>query len=139
MLSEFKMIDSSRRGLEAVSGSQDRDQQPSKKKRRKRKKRLAIPAGLVFYTTAILALASSGIVYLEGHDFLAFSAGVCILIAIVLFINERGGFTRSKRMRRSGETRVAFNDTEILILFILLMIGIFVSVVAFLDRSMVDL
>ncbi|HMB90247.1 MAG TPA: hypothetical protein VKP65_05325, partial [Rhodothermales bacterium] len=121
------MVDSSKRGLEAVSGHKDREQPepPKKKRRRRRKKRLAIPAGLVFYTTAILALASSGIVYLEGHDFLAFSASVCILIIMVLFINERGGFTRSRRMRRSDETRVSFNDTEILILFILLMIGIF--------------
>lgn len=133
------MVDSSRRGLEAVPGPKDRDKREPPKKKRRRKKRLAIPAGLVFYTTAVLALASSGIVYLEGHNFLAFSAGVCILIAVVLFINERGGFTRSRRMRRSDETRVSFNDTEILILFILLMIGIFVSVVAFLDRSMVDL
>jgi amino acid permease len=133
------MVDSSRRGLEAVPSPKERDKLAhQKKKRRRRKKRLAIPAGLVFYTTATLALISSAIVYLEGHNFLAYSASVCILITIVLFVNERGGFTRSKRMRRTGETRVSFNDTEILILFILLMIGIFVSVVAFLDRSMVD-
>ena len=133
------MGDSSRRGLEAVSGHKDRDQpEPPKKKRRRRKKRLAIPAGLVFYTTVILALAGNGIVYLKGHGFLTFSVSACILIVIVLLINERGGFTRSRRMRRSDESRVSFNDTEILTLFILLMIGIFVSIGAFLDRSMID-
>ena len=111
--------------------SDTRHRYPKKKRHRsKRRRRLAIPAPLVFYATAALASMSFALVYLKGARFLGFSIGSCLLIFTTLVLNERFGFTTSKRLRRSYEARNKFNELEIVALFSLLMLGIFVSVVA---------
>ena len=101
-----------------------------KRRRPRRKRGLKIPAPMVFYATAGLAAMSSALVYLKGEQFLGFSIGSCLLILATLLLNERFGFSTSKRLRRSHEARNKFNELEIAALFVLLMLGIFVSVVA---------
>ena len=112
----------------SASGSKRRH--TKSKRRRRRKRRLAIPAPLVFYATAGLAAMCFALVYVKGDRFLDFSIGSCLLILVTLIINERVGFSKSKRARRSYEARNKFTDLEITLLFGLLMLGIFVSVLA---------
>ena len=100
------------------------------KRRRRRKRRLAIPAPVVFYATAGLAAMCFALVYVKGERFLGFSIGSCLLILATLIINERFGFSQSKRLRRSHEARNKFSDLEVATLFGLLMLGIFVSLLA---------
>ncbi len=70
------------------------------------------------------------LVYVKGDQFLGFSIGSCLLILATLIINERFGFSQSRRARRSYEARNKFNGLEVAALFGLLMLGIFVSVLA---------
>ncbi len=84
----------------------------------------------MFYATAGLAAMCFALVYVKGERFLGFSIGSCLLILVTLIINDRGGFSKSKRARRSYEARNKFTDLEITLLFGLLMLGIFVSVLA---------
>lgn len=100
------------------------------KGKRRRRRRLAIPAPIVFYATVALALMSFVLVYVKGDRFLGFSIGSCLLILATLILNDRIGFAISRRLRRSYEARDKFNELEIAALFVLLMLGIFVSVVA---------
>ncbi|MFQ5570626.1 MAG: hypothetical protein ACE5G0_13165 [Rhodothermales bacterium] len=100
------------------------------RRRRRRKRRLSVPAPLVFYLSTALAAASTGLVYVKGDRFLGVLVGAELLILAVLIINERSNFARSKRLRRSYESRVNFNKLEIVILFALFMLGFFVGVVA---------
>ena len=101
-----------------------------KRRRARRRRRPGIPAPLVFYATAGVAAVSVALVYLKGERFLGFSIGSCLLILVMLILNERYGFSRSRRLRRSHEARDKFNELEVAALFGLLMLGIFVSVVA---------
>lgn len=105
-------------------------QQRHRKRRRKKKKKLSIPAPIVFYAAAALSLLSSGLVYVRGTAYLAFSIIASILLLVVLFINEQHGFSQSKRLRRSYEARTNFTKMEVFILFGLLMAGIYVGVSA---------
>lgn len=73
---------------------------------------------------------SFALVYLRGERYLGFSIGSCLLIVTTLVLNERFGFTTSNRLRRSYEARNKFNEVEVMTLFGLLMLGIYVSVVA---------
>lgn len=84
----------------------------------------------MFYATAGLAAMSFALVYIKGEQFLGFSIGSCLLILATLIINERYGFSVSKRLRRSHEAQNKFSEWEVAALFGLLMLGIFVSVVA---------
>ncbi len=111
-----------------ASGSRRR--RTRSKRRRRHKRRLAIPAPVVFYATAGLAAMCFALVYVKGERFLGFSIGSCLLILATLIINERVGFSQSKRARRSYEARNKFNGLEVAALFGLLMLGIFVSVLA---------
>ncbi len=106
------------------------DRRRHRHRRRRRKKRLSIPAPVVFYLTAALAALSTALVYLQGARFLGFSVGACVLVLFVLIVNDRSNFARSRRLRRSYETRVNFNKVEVFILFALLMLGFYVSVQA---------
>ncbi len=112
-----------------ASGSKHRHAK-SKRRRSRRRRRLEIPAPLVFYATAGLAAMSFALVYVKGEQFLGFSIGSCLLILATLILNERYGFSTSKRMRRSHEARNKFSELEVATLFGLLMLGIYVSVVA---------
>ncbi len=112
-----------------ASGSKRRHAR-GKRRRPRRKRRLALPVPLVFYATAGLAAMSFALVYVKGDQFLGFSIGSCLLILATLILNERYGFSTSKRMRRSHEARNKFSELEVATLFGLLMFGIFVSVVA---------
>ncbi len=112
-----------------ASGSKRRHTR-SKRRRSRRKRRLGIPAPLVFYATAGLAAMSIALVYVKGEQFLGFSIGSCLLILATLIINERYGFSTSKRLRRSHEARNKLSDLEVATLFGLLMLGIYVSIVA---------
>ena len=89
-----------------------------------------MPAWLVFYATGGLGLAGAGLVYLRGTTFLPLSLGASLLILLALVINDRSGFTRSKRLRRSGEARVKLEDWEVAVLFVLLLLNVFLSVQA---------
>ena len=111
-----------------ASGSKRRHAR-GKRRRSRRKRRLGIPAPIVFYATAGLAAMSFALVYMKGERFLGFSIGSCLLILAALIINERVGFSTSKRLRRSHEARDKFSKLEVAALFGLLMLGIFVSVV----------
>ncbi len=112
-----------------ASGSKRRHAR-GKRRRSRRKRRLGIPAPIVFYATAGLAAMSFALVYMKGERFLGFSIGSCLLILAMLILNERVGFSTSKRLRRSHEARDKFSKVEVAALFGLLMLGIFVSVVA---------
>ncbi len=112
-----------------ASGSRRRHAR-GKRRRPRRKRRLRIPAPIVFYGAAGLAAMSSALVYVKGERFIGFSIGSCLLILAMLILNERYGFSTSKRVRRSYEARNKFSEWEIAALFGLLMLGIFVSVVA---------
>ena len=109
-----------------TSGSRRRH--TKSKRRRRRKRRLTIPAPVVFYATAGLAAMCFALVYVKGDPFLGFSIGSCLLILATLIINDRVGFSLSKRARRSYEARNKFNGLEVATLFSLLMLGIYVSV-----------
>ena len=87
---------------------------------------------MVFYAVAGLSAASSGLVYLRGGRYMGLSVGACVLILAVLIINERMGFAKTKQARRPYEARHQFNRSEITILFLLLILGIFLSVTAWL-------
>ncbi len=94
--------------------------------------RFSVSAGLVFYVTAGFAGMSGGLVYLWGQRFLALSIIGAVLALSVLIIDERTGFTNSRRLRRIGERRINFNKVEVVILFGLLMLEVYVSVLAWL-------
>lgn len=96
-------------------------------RRKRRRRRLAIPAPVVFYVTTGLAVVSFALAYVKGGGFVGFSAGSCLLILIVLIVNERVGFSTSRRLRRSHEARDKFTELEVVALFCLLMLGLFVS------------
>lgn len=104
------------------------DEPHRRRRRRKKKHRLSIPAWLVFYVTAGLGAAGAGLAYLRGEAYLPFAIAGCLLIGLTLVIDERMGFTRSKQLRRSGERRVNFTKVEIMILFVLLLLNIYVSI-----------
>ncbi len=91
-----------------------------------------MPAWLVFYATAGFTALSTALVYLRGARFLALSVFACLLTLAVLVIDERTGFTNSRRLRRSGEQRVNLAAVETVVLFGLLMAGVYVSVLAWL-------
>ena len=107
--------------------SDSRRRHTKSKRRKRRKRRLAIPAPVVFYATAGFASMCFALTYVKGDQFLGFSIGSCLLILVMLIVNERFGFSQSKRARRSYEAREKFNGLEVAALFSLLMLGIFVS------------
>jgi hypothetical protein len=101
-----------------------------KRRRRRRRRRLVIPAPVAFYGTAGLSAVSFALAYVKGNGFIGCSVGSCLLILTVLIINERVGFAASRRLRRSHEARGKFSELEVVALFGLLMLGLFVSLYA---------
>lgn len=101
-----------------------------RRQRKKKKRKLSIPAPLVFYLTSGLSVLSTGLVYLRGTTYLAFSIAASVLILAALLINESYGFSQSKQIRRSYEARTNFTKMEVFLLFGLLMAAIYVSVSA---------
>ena len=99
---------------------------PPRRRRRKRN-RFTVPAWLVFAVSAVLGLAGGALVYLRGDLFLGLSLAAAVWLLAVLLIDERTGFTRSRRLRRSGEVRVNFTKLEVAVLFALLLLNAFLS------------
>ncbi len=100
-----------------------------RRKRRRRKPRVGVPAPVVFYVVGVLATMSVGLLYLRGGVlFLGFSVVSSLLIMAVLLINEQTGFYRSRRVRRHNESRDKFTMLEVAVLFVLLLLGIFLTV-----------
>ncbi|MDX1546229.1 MAG: hypothetical protein R3247_04540 [Rhodothermales bacterium] len=89
-----------------------------------------MPAWLVFGVSTLLSAGAAGLVYLRGAPYLPLSILAVVLLLAVLILDERGGFTRSRRMRRSGEVRVTFTQAEVAVLFVLLLLCTFVSLQA---------
>ena len=100
----------------------------SQLRRRRRKRRFSVPAGFAFYATTLLALSSFVLLFLRGGRFMGFAVGSCVLILITLIINERAGFSRPRRSRRSVRTAGRFTKLEVAFLFLLLMFGVFLNV-----------
>lgn len=69
-----------------------------------------------------------GSAYLLGRAYLPFAIAGCLFTGLVLIIDERMGFSRSKRLRRTGERRVNLTKAETFILFVLLLLGIYVCI-----------
>ena len=101
-----------------------------KARRRRKRKRRGVPAPLVFYAVAALATVSAAATYLFGPWLVALSALACSLIAYVLFVNDRTGFTKSSRMRRAYAPRHHFTALEVAVLCALLILNLFVSAFA---------
>ena len=117
---------------EINTGTEPRPGEVRRRRRRKRrrKRRLGIPAPIVFYTAGTLSLMSSVLVYLRGGWSFLFSIGVSALLVVALIINERIGFYGSRRARRASEARDKFTMLEVVVLFTLLLLGIYVSILA---------
>lgn len=92
-----------------------------------------IPAPAIFYIAALPGVAAAGYVYLKGVDYIAYAIGACIFMIMLLIINDRGGFRRSRHMPRAGDPRRKFNELEILGLGALLMINLVVIALKIMD------
>ncbi len=99
-----------------------------RRRRRRKKRRLGVPAPVVFYSVAVLATMSAGLMYVRGGMFIIFSVISSLLILAALLINEHGGFYQSRRARRPSEARDKFTMLEVAILFALLLLGIYQTV-----------
>ena len=98
-----------------------------KRRRRRKRRRFTVPAWIVFGVSAALGLGAAGLVYLRGGLFLVLSVVAFLWLLVVLIIDERAGFTRSRRLRRSGEVRVNFTKLEVAVLFALLLLNVFLG------------
>ena len=99
-----------------------------RRRRRRKKRKFGVPAPIVFYTVGVLATASAGLMYVRGGMFVVFSVVSSLLILLALLINERGGFYRTRRARRPSEARDKFTMLEVAVLFALLLLGIYQTV-----------
>lgn len=117
-------------GAEPRPGAEPGEVRHKRRRKRRRKRPKGIPAPIVFYTTGTLSLMSSTLVYLRGGWLLLFSIATSLLLLAALLINERVGFSGTHRARRASEARDKFTMLETAVLFVLLLLGIYVSIVS---------
>jgi len=102
--------------------------------RSKTKSPRGLPAIVVFFTFALLALATIGGVFVYGKSHLFLPVTACVLLGLILFINDRHGFIRSHQMRRAHEPRRTFNPIEVFILLALFVGNALIGVHIFITR-----
>lgn len=114
------------------TGGPPREQKRRRHGRSRRKRWFrGIPAPWVFYTIALFAVGSLGLIQVKGDRFLPLAAVASVLAALSLFINDRKGFIRKRQMRRAYEARRNFTNVEVALLIALILGNIYVAVRAY--------
>lgn len=89
---------------------------------------------VVFAALAALGTAGLGGVLVLGKPMAVVSLGLCGLIVWALVVNDAGGFSRSKHLRRAHEPRHHFNVLEVVFLFGLVLLNLLVVAYVLVSR-----